>query len=130
MRFCPTSCGIGRQLAEEARDKFGSRVEGVDFTNSNKEALAVGLKDILEDYGMLIPIDTDVSRSLHSVQKSRTSTGLSRFDAERSDATGHADYFWAGALAVHAGEQPTASLSADAVTSRGRREADDLLDKF
>ncbi len=129
-RACIDQSGIGRQLAEEARDFFGSRVEGVDFTNSNKEALAVGLKDVLEDYGLLIPIDTNISSSLHSVQKFRTSTGLSRFDAERSDATGHADYFWAAALAVHAGEQPSDVLTADKVTSRGRREISDVLDRF
>ena len=85
---------------------------------------------MLEDHGFLIPIDQDVSRSLHSVQKTRTSTGLSRFDAERSDATGHADHFWAAALAVHAGEQPSAGLTAEKVTSRGRREASDMLDQF
>lgn len=129
-RACIDQGGIGRQLAEEASDLFGSRVEGIDFGNANKEALAVGIKDVMEDYGLLLPVDPDISRSLHSVQKSRTSTGLSRFDAERSDATGHADYFWAAALAVHAGEQPGVVLSADKVTSRGRREASDMLDKF
>ena len=129
-RACIDQSGIGRQLAEEARDSFGSRVEGVNFGNANKEALAVGLKDVLEDHGFLIPIDTNISTSLHSVQKFRTSTGLSRFDAERSDATGHADYFWAAALAVHAGEQPNDTLTADKVTSRGRRESSDMLDKF
>lgn len=129
-RACIDQSGIGRQLAEEARDHFGSRVEGIDFTNANKEALAVGLKDAMEDYGLLIPIDPDVSRSLHSIQKTKTSTNLFRFDAERSDATGHADYFWAAALAVHAGERPTGALTAQSVTSRGRREASDMLDSF
>lgn len=129
-RACIDQSGIGRQLAEEARDLFGSRVEGIDFGNANKEALAVGLKDILEDYGFLIPIDTNISTSLHSVQKFRTSTGLSRFDAERSDATGHADYFWAAALAVHAGEKPSGGLTAEAVVSRGRRESAELLDRY
>lgn len=129
-RACIDQGGIGRQLAEEARDTFGSRVEGIDFTNANKEALAVGLKDVLEDHSFLIPIDPDVSRSLHSVQKTRTSTGLSRFDAERSDATGHADHFWAAALAVHAGETPMNGLTSDQVTSRGRRETSDMLDNY
>jgi len=129
-RACIDCNGIGRQLAEEAADEFGSRVEGVNFTNANKEALAVGLKDTMEDYGLLIPIDPDVSRSLHSIQKTKTSTGLSRFDAERSDATGHADHFWAAALAVHAGEAPSVGLTASAVTSRGRRETSDLLEHY
>lgn len=129
-RACIDQGGIGRQLAEDARDLFGSRVEGVDFTNAHKEALAVGLKDVLEDHGFLIPIDPEVSRSLHSVQKIKTSTGLPRFDADRSDATGHADHFWAAALAVHAGESFATGLSGDSVVSRGPREAHDLLDKF
>ncbi len=129
-RACIDQGGIGRQLAEDARDLFGSRVEGVDFTNAHKEALAVGLKDVLEDHGFLIPIDPEVSRSLHSVRKVKTSTGLPRFDADRSDAHGHADHFWAAALAVHAGESFATGLSGDSVVSRGRREAGDLLDKF
>jgi len=129
-RACIDQSGIGRQLAEEARDQFGSRVEGIDFGNANKEALAVGLKDIMEDYGFLVPIDTNISTSLHSVQKFKTSTGLSRFDAERSDATGHADYFWAAALAVHAGEAPSGGLTAGMIRTGGRRETSDWMDHY
>jgi len=129
-RACIDQSGIGRQLAEEARDFFGSRVEGIDFGNTNKEALAVGLKDVLEDHGFLIPIDTNISTSLHSVQKFKTSTGLSRFDAERSDATGHADYFWAAALATHAGEAPGAGLTAGMIRTGGRRETSDWMDRY
>jgi phage FluMu gp28-like protein len=95
--------GIGRQLAEESQDLFGSKVEGLDFTNANKEILAVGLKDTIDDHGLLIPKDDTIHTSLHSIKKTLTATGLARFDAERNEAIGHADHFWALALANHAG---------------------------
>ena len=52
----------------------------------------------------MIPKDEDIRRSLHSIKKTLTSTGKARFDAERTEQTGHADHFWALALAVHAGD--------------------------
>ncbi len=103
-RACIDKSGIGTQLAEEAEEEFGSKVEGITFNNANNEALAIGLKDRVEDFGILIPKDEDIRRSLHSIKKTLTSTGKARFDAERSEATGHADHFWALALAVHAGD--------------------------
>ena len=43
-RACIDKSGIGTQLAEEAEEEFGSKVEGITFNNSNNEALAIGLK--------------------------------------------------------------------------------------
>lgn len=103
-RACIDETGLGGQLAEGAQDMFGPhRVEGVPFTPGNKEALAVGLKQNFEDRGSLIPADMTIRNSLHSVKKYATTTKHFRFDAERTDATGHADHFWAKALSVQAG---------------------------
>lgn len=106
-RACIDETGIGAQLAEGAKDAFGEhRVEGIAFTQESKETLAVGLKNNFEDRGSLIPADNTVRNSLHSVKKYATTTKHFRFDAERTDATGHADHFWAKALSVQAASGP------------------------
>ncbi len=101
-RCCIDATGLGMQLAEEAVEKYGSRVEAVTFTNTVKEDLAVTLRRRFEDRQIRIPIDREIREDIHSVKKFTTAAGNIRFDAERTDA-GHADHFWAGALGVHAG---------------------------
>ena len=102
-RLCGDETGIGSQLIESAQDVFGAnKVEGISFTAENKETLAYGLKQNFEDRGSLIPADNTIRNSLHSVKKYETSTKHFRFDAERTEATGHADHFWAKALSVQA----------------------------
>lgn len=102
-RACIDQTGLGAQLAEEAVDRFGAhRVEGLDFTAASKEALAGGLRPAMEDRRVAIPVSPVIRNSLHSVKRLQTTTGHFRYDAERSEQTGHADHFWALALAVHA----------------------------
>jgi len=118
-RACIDETGIGAQLAEGAQDRFGeSRVEGIAFTAESKEALAVGLKQNFEDRGSQIPADNTIRSSLHSVKKYPTTTKHFRFDAERTDATGHADHFWAKALAVQAQSKAAGIIEYE---STGRR---------
>jgi phage FluMu gp28-like protein len=102
-RACIDETGIGSQLAERAIELYGqAKVEGIAFTAGNKEAIAVGLKENFDDRGSKIPADSVIRSSLHSVKKYPTTTKHFRFDAERTDETGHADHFWAKGLAVHA----------------------------
>jgi len=102
-RACIDETGIGAQLAEESIERFGEHmVEGIPFTNANKEVLAGGLKTTIEDQTCRIPVARTVRDSLHSVKRFMTPTGHFRFDAERTEATGHADHFWAKALSAHA----------------------------
>lgn len=101
-RCCIDETGIGAQLAEQARELYGTRVEGIPFTAEAKEALAEALKENFEDRASRIPADGVIRASLHSVKKYATATKHFRFDAERTDATGHADHFWAKALAAQA----------------------------
>jgi phage FluMu gp28-like protein len=110
-RGCIDQTGLGLQIAEEAVDFYGEhRVEGVDFTVANKEALAGGLKKNFEDLQSRIPMSQAIRNSLHSVKKYETSTGHFRFDADRTEETGHADHFWAKALAVQAAGGPAAVI--------------------
>lgn len=95
--------GMGLPLEEQAREKYGEhRIEGVTFTNAMKETLAVDAKNALEDRRARLPINDTVRESFHSIKRYVTAAGNPRFDADRTDATGHADHFWAFALAEHA----------------------------
>lgn len=93
--------GIGAQLAEEARTKFGPRVEPVHFTLQSKEDMAVTVRRAFEDRTVRIPSNSAIRSDIHSMRRYTTSAGNARFDAAQSDA-GHADRFWALALALQA----------------------------
>jgi phage FluMu gp28-like protein len=106
-RACIDASGLGMQLAERAQERYGiHRVEAVAFTAAAKEALAVGLKQAFEDRRVRIPAERRLRESLHSLKRFQTATGNFRFDADRSDATGHADAAWALALALQAAAEP------------------------
>jgi phage FluMu gp28-like protein len=110
--------GIGAMLAESAKDLYGDKVECVPFTAGNKEALATGLKQNFEDKGSAIPPSNTIRTSLHSVKKYATTTKHFRFDAEKSDETGHADHFWAKALATQAASKPTGEVKYESTVKR------------
>ncbi len=107
-RMCIDKTGMGIPLEEAAREKYGEyRIEGISFTNANKEALAVDVKNALEDRRCRLPIDDAMRESFHSIKKYVTTTGNPRFDADRTEATGHGDHFWGKALAEHAAKGPS-----------------------
>ncbi len=102
-RACIDATGIGAQLAEEAVERFGSRVEAVPFTEASKQEMALNMKQKFEDRQSRIPIDRVIREDIHSVKKITTAAGNVRYDADRNEH-GHADRFWAKALALHAGQ--------------------------
>jgi phage FluMu gp28-like protein len=116
-RVCMDATGLGMQLAEEARTSFGPRVEPVTFTLKVKEDLAQTLRRRFEDHQIRIPVDRKVREDLHSVKRIVTSSGNIRFDAERSE-DGHADRFWALALAAHAASNPPGQVEYQSITER------------
>ena len=87
--------GLGREMGENAVNEFGSRVELIDFTNQSKEVMAYDTKDAFSNHTLIIPDNPNVINSLASIKKGQTESGLPRFDAQRTEETGHADYFWA-----------------------------------
>ncbi|SDB03843.1 Mu-like prophage FluMu protein gp28 [Desulfonatronum thiosulfatophilum] len=94
--------GLGIGWADDAQAKFGEyRVEAVTFTSRSKEALAYPLRGKMEDRQLRIPYDREIRADLRSVTKQTTAAGNIRFTAERTP-DGHADRFWALALAVSA----------------------------
>jgi phage FluMu gp28-like protein len=103
IRLCIDQTGMGLPLCEGAQEIHGKhRVEGITFSTASKEMLAVGTKQQFEDRTTLIPDNEQLRESIHSIKRMTTATGAIRFDADRSDATGHADHFWALSLAIHA----------------------------
>lgn len=127
-RACIDQSGLGMQLTEQAIEHFGEyKVEGIDFTGANKEALATGLKKNFEDLQSRIPMSQAIRNSLHSVKKYETSTGHFRFDADRTEETGHADHFWAKALATQAAGQPAGVIE---YRTTGIKRAFTQMDNF
>ncbi|WP_243092555.1 terminase large subunit domain-containing protein [Thermus hydrothermalis] len=102
-RACVDATGLGEMLAENARRAFGYKVEPVKFTPEVKADLAQRLRLFFEDRRVRIPSDRALREDLHSVRRIVTPSGNVRYDAERSER-GHADRFWALALALHAAE--------------------------
>jgi phage FluMu gp28-like protein len=101
-RCCIDQTGMGRQFAERAQRKFGKyRVEGVSFTAAVKESLAYPVRAAFEDRTVRVPNDNNIRADLRSVRKESTASGNIRFTGERTP-NGHADRFWALALALHA----------------------------
>ncbi len=113
------SSGLGMQLAEELSLKYGPRVEPVEFNLKVKEDLAVRVKRKFEERQIRIPDDRSLRADINSVKKYTTIAGHVRFDAERTDQ-GHADRFWALALALYAADRP---VWAAEFKSAGRRES-------
>lgn len=100
-RCCIDETGIGRQFAERATKKYGSKAEGVTFTAAVKESLAYPLKAALEDRTLRIPDDPAIVADFRAIRKTTTSAGNIRFEGERTK-DGHSDRFWAACLARHA----------------------------
>lgn len=109
-RICIDATGMGIGWADDAQDQFGEhRVEAVNFSGQVKEALAYPLKGAMEDRAVRIPDDPLIRADLRKVQKVTTAAGNIRFVAE-STPDGHADRFWALALAIHAASDPAAPI--------------------
>lgn len=138
-RCCIDQTGIGADIAEHALELFGShKVEPITFTLQSKEAMAVGIKESFQDLKDRIPADSNIRQSLHSVKKITTSTGNSRFDADRDEKIGHADHFWAKALSVQARSKnsapaavaPPQEATPDNYHAQRRSMLGGLMDRF
>jgi len=110
--------GIGAMLAETLAEEFGPRVEPVTFTAAVKENLAFRTKRRMERQLSLLPDTPEVRRAFSAVKRVVTPSGNLRFDAART-AAGHADEFWAKALADLAADSEPVSTAADAYLAGG-----------
>jgi len=129
-RCCMDGTGLGMMLAENAQRRFGYKVESVTFTQQSKERLAYPLRARFEDQSLRIPNDKKIIADLRAVKKIQSAGGNVRFAADRG-TNGHADRFWALALAIDAATQnaappmvpiPTDNRRSRALAARGNRE--------
>ncbi|WP_241085746.1 phage terminase large subunit family protein [Candidatus Vondammii sp. HM_W22] len=122
-RTCFDYTGLGIGWGDDAQAKFGSyRVELVTFTGPVKERLAYPVRGHLEEQRLRLPYDPVVRADLRTVTKTTTAVGNIRFTAERSEA-GHADRFWALALAVEAASSPAGKIDYQSTGPRESRDA-------
>lgn len=103
-RACIDATGLGLQLAERARQRFGWKVEPVVFTAAVKEALAFGFRTDLERRQVRLSDDKPLERDLLSLRRETTAGGGMRFGGSSEDS--HCDRFWAKALRQHAARRP------------------------
>ena len=131
VRGCLDATGIGQQMAERMQEQFGSRIEPVHFTLQVKQDLAVRARRLFEERRIRIPDYAPLRRDLSSVKRLITPAGNVRYDADRTDA-GHADRFWALALALAAADSgvAAAALGVDPVAEFGLRHAELPWDRW
>ena len=94
--------GMGEAVVEQLQAAHGRRVEGVLMTGPRRLDVATAIREALEDHRLRIPDDPDLRLDLHAVRAQPGPTGSPRLVAERAGTDGHADRFWALAIACAA----------------------------
>lgn len=110
--------GTGDKYVEDGITRNGShRIHGVIFTNSIKDHLAVKMAKALEEGKLKIPHDERLFAHLGAIKKGTTPTGKVCYDADHG-VDGHADLFWALALAYDAAtSKPTGAWTSDLISN-------------
>lgn len=117
-RICVDASGLGGMISELIEKEFGkARVEKIVFNSKIKEEMAFALRKRFEDKTLFIPSSPEIAEDIHSVKKIITRANNVRFAGERNE-NGHADRFWALAMAVHAAEN--APQTGGRILSTGR----------
>jgi phage FluMu gp28-like protein len=93
--------GIGNMLAENLSKRNSHLVRRYTFTAELKENLVINFKRLLIHNLVEMPDDAQLIQALHSIKRTFSSGGHLKFDADRTDLTGHADVAWAIMLACY-----------------------------
>lgn len=121
VRLAMDQTGMGEKPVEDAKALYGeNRVDGVMFGTGSKLNLATSLQQRTQNRHIRYPMGDSLLRAdLTKVKRVQGPTGGVRLVAE-SDAAGHADRFWAFALAsaAAAGEAWEAAYEAVPKTNR------------
>ena len=130
IRVAIDQTGMGEEFVETEQGKHGEiRVEGVILSSPKRLDVATALRECFEDHRMRITDDEELRRDLHSMRAETGPTGGPRLFAD-GDTDGHADRFWAIALAVAAAAGGAVKIAYEPVTESGYNgaEADPSLD--
>ena len=114
--------GIGDNLGETARNRWGSKITKVSLTGDMSRLLAAETKRVFEEKEILIADDEKLRSDLHSITRSYTNHGRITYDAPHTK-DGHADRFWALALALNAARGGVAKVSELKTQKRAERSA-------
>ncbi|HNY41626.1 MAG TPA: hypothetical protein PKJ41_14595, partial [Bryobacteraceae bacterium] len=128
-----TGPGVG--ATDYAQDKWGTyRIEAVNFSSSVPiskrmaadgrktptapvpEVMAAQLLEAFEDHRIEIPSEPEIRDDLRKPEKLTTPSGRVSIAAERTEA-GHADHFWALALAIRAATSEGGPAVAETILS-------------
>ena len=102
LRILVDQTGMGEAVVEQYQEDHGQMtVEGVLLSAARKLDVATALREAFEDRRIRIPKDDTLRADLYSVRAEPTATGAPRLIADRKDSDGHADRFWAMALAAY-----------------------------
>lgn len=105
-RIAIDQTGMGEMFVEDLRRRLGPVVEGVLLTGPRRLDVATALRRAFEDGAVRIPASDELRRDLHAVRQEAGPTGAPRLVASRAGTDGHADRFWALALAAAAAAEP------------------------
>ncbi|MCX8016386.1 MAG: terminase family protein [Rhodocyclaceae bacterium] len=131
-RVCIDQTGMGEMPVQEAQRRHGQyRVAGVIFTAAAKLDMAVALKDRMQARRLLLPLP-EAERpalidDLRAVRMEPGLGGVPKLLAER-DGRGHADRFWALALACAAAGEGVPVYGYESVARRSFAPRWDDLD--
>ena len=126
IRIAVDQTGMGESPVEQLQAAHGqSRVEGVLLSAPRRLDVATALREVMEDGRIRLPDDEALRQDLHSIKAEVSITGAPRLVAERSGTDGHADRFWALALACAAASEQTIPID---YQSAGHRETSGLSD--
>lgn len=130
IRVVMDQTGMGEKPVEDAKRRHGqSRVEGLLFTLQSKLHLATLLKEAFQSRTVRIQMGDDaLRRDLHKVKRDTTPNGNARFIAD-SDSDGHADRFWAYALALYGTTNRSGPMEYTSVSRDGDDETEDRNDE-
>jgi phage FluMu gp28-like protein len=137
-RICIDATGLGIGVVDWAEEKWGSsRIVGINFATTEPitnplllaqdekrptakvtEQMAVDLLGEMEANTIDIPCDREIREDLEKPERIVSPGGKVSISAVRDEA-GHADHFWALALAVRAG-QVMGGAGAVALVAQGR----------
>lgn len=103
--------GMGLAVSQALTMQYPGKAEGVQFTQAIKEQMAVYVRVRMEQRKLLLPNDETVRRAFLALRRSTNKIGQARFDAESDKTFGHADEFWACALAEMAAERGVSEVA-------------------
>ena len=90
--------GIGMHLTENLAEDF-PQVEPETFSGTSKEVWATDFKILLQRRQVTLPRERGLISQIHSIRKRTTTAGRPIFESHDTADKGHADRFWAVALA-------------------------------